>query len=103
MNALLTTKVCGGCAEALPLERFYRTAKQIHTLCKRCHNARCVDRVRQSPARQAKQAVAKRAWTVRNPERKRWHEGRAVFLGNTQAPACLVALERLAVTLGGRP
>lgn len=92
-------KHCPGCQLVKPLSDFYRTARQVLTLCKRCHNSRCTTRVRTSSVRRAQQSRAKRAWSRANPVRKAIHEGRTVFLHQPSAPAALCQLELLILDL----
>lgn len=93
------TKECPACGRLLPVETsFYRTARQVSTLCKRCHNAACQARAK-APGYRAKQRAAKARWQQANRERKRLHEGRAIFVQRPGAPEPLASLERLLMEL----
>jgi len=93
-------KRCPGCGEVKALDAFYRTARQVLTLCKACHNARCVARVRANPGRRAQQQQAKKLWAQRHPLAKARHEGRTIFAGRHGIPAVLHQLEALVLQLG---
>jgi len=94
-------KVCKACGEEKDETEFYRSAIQIMGKCKACWNDAAMQR---APRYRVKQRAAKKAWQVRHPERKRIHEGRAIFLGRPESPPILVAAERalVALTLAAR-
>jgi hypothetical protein len=96
-------KTCLGCKQTLDLSLFYggQGPKRdgFSTRCRKCHNLLCVERVRKSPARRARQYASKRAWNLRNPNRKAIHEGRTVFMQNPGAPSALVKLEEMLLNL----
>lgn len=74
------TKHCPGCRADVPLSGFYPQKKGgTQTLCKRCHNQACRQRVKEKADYRERQRLAKRRWEAANPKRKRLHEGRTVL------------------------
>lgn len=97
---LLVYQTCTACGLPKSVEDFYRSPRQIGPYCKKCHNAKCVDRMRSSPVRRQVQLAAKARWNAAHPQAKRRHEGRAIFAAD--APKCFVALEAALAALAGR-
>lgn len=100
---LIAGKVCAACLVEKALGDFYRSARQIHSYCKECHNKKCVERRMGDEGYRHRQYQAKRAWTRCNPVRKAMHERRTIVLHQGSAvPASLRCLERLVLQLSAR-
>lgn len=96
----MSAKRCPDCERTLPLSAFYRSARQISTRCKSCHNAACQRRAKGASYR-ARHAVAKRRWQRANAVAKRIHEGRSIVLHRADVPGLLHELERTVMRLAG--